>query len=72
MSQASETTIQRITISERCRAGGGHIKHLFEEGELSQVVVVRNFRTTESNGKNYNYIVDYRIKSCINKKGDGK
>ena len=33
-----------------------HIKHLFEEGELSQVVVVRNFRTTESDGKDYNYI----------------
>jgi len=31
-----------------------HIKHIFEEGELEENSVVRNFRTTASDGKNYN------------------
>lgn len=30
-----------------------HIKHIFEEGELNEISVVRNFRTTASDGKNY-------------------
>ncbi|GHU70346.1 toxin Fic [Bacteroidia bacterium] len=30
-----------------------HIKHIFEEGELSENSVVRNFRTTATDGKNY-------------------
>ncbi len=51
-----------------------HIKHIFEEGELSKDSVVRNFRTTASDGKKYNvehYNLDmiislgYRIKSSI-------
>ena len=51
-----------------------HIKHIFEEGELDQQSVVRNFRTTAVDGKNYNvthYNLDmiislgYRIKSKI-------
>ncbi len=51
-----------------------HIKHIFEEGELEQNSVVRKFRTTASDGKNYNiehYNLDmiislgYRIKSSI-------
>ncbi|MFA6047653.1 MAG: virulence RhuM family protein [Parcubacteria group bacterium] len=51
-----------------------HIKHIFKEAELSQDAVVRNFRTTASDGKNYNiehYNLDmiislgYRIKSDI-------
>ena len=33
----------KSTISE-------HIKHIFEEGELDQNVVVRNFRTTTQHG----------------------
>ena len=49
-----------------------HIKHIFEEGELNQDEVVRKFRTTAADGKNYNttyYNLDmilslgYRIKS---------
>jgi hypothetical protein len=49
-----------------------HIKHIFEEGELSENSVVRNFRTTASDGKQYNtnyYNLDvaisvgYRVKS---------
>jgi hypothetical protein len=55
----------KATISE-------HIKHVFEEGELMEDSVVRNFRTTAQDGKNYNtnfYNLDviisvgYRVKS---------
>lgn len=51
-----------------------HIKHIFEEGELTQSSVVRKFRTTASDGKTYDiehYNLDmiislgYRIKSGI-------
>ena len=51
-----------------------HIKHIFEEGELEPNSVVRKFRTTAADGKNYNiehYDLDmiislgYRIKSSI-------
>ncbi len=51
-----------------------HIKHIFEEGELEQVSVVRKFRTTGTDGKTYNVIyynldmiisLGYRIKSKI-------
>ena len=51
-----------------------HIKHIFEEEELQEKAVVRKFRTTASDGKNYNvtyYNLDmiislgYRIKSKI-------
>lgn len=31
-----------------------HIKHIFEDGELEENSVVRNFRTTASDGKPYN------------------
>ena len=31
-----------------------HIKNIFEEGELEENSVVRKFRTTASDGKNYN------------------
>ena len=50
------------------------IKNIFEEGELDRDSVVRNFRTTASDGKNYNvyhYNLDmiislgYRIKSSV-------
>ena len=51
-----------------------HIKHIFEEGELSESLVVQKFRTTAKDGKNYSttfYNLDmiislgYRIKSSI-------
>ena len=51
-----------------------HIKHIFEEGELDEISVVRKFRTTGADGKNYNithYNLDmiislgYRVKSLI-------
>lgn len=49
-----------------------HIKHIFAEGELEESQVVRKFRTTAADGKNYNmsfYNLDmiislgYRVKS---------
>ena len=55
----------KSTISE-------HIKNIFDEHELNQISVVRNFRTTASDGKNYEtafYNLDviisvgYRVKS---------
>ena len=55
----------KATISE-------HLKNIFEEGELQESSVVRNFRTTASDNKNYDtafYNLDviisagYRVKS---------
>ncbi|NLK55950.1 MAG: virulence RhuM family protein [Bacteroidales bacterium] len=49
-----------------------HIKNIFEEGELQEDSVCRNFRTTATDGKNYevkHYNLDviisvgYRVKS---------
>lgn len=34
-----------------------HIKHIFQEGELNQTAVVRKFRTTGPDGKNYHVAV---------------
>ena len=51
-----------------------HIKHIFEEGELNEDLVVRKFRTTAADGKDYlvsHYNLDmiialgYRIRSII-------
>lgn len=51
-----------------------HIKHIFEEGELNKESVVRNFRTTASDGKEYlvsHYNLDmvialgYRVRTII-------
>jgi hypothetical protein len=51
-----------------------HIKHIFEENELEENSVVRKFRTTATDAKNYNtthYNLDmiislgYRVKSAI-------
>ena len=51
-----------------------HIKHIFEDGELTEDSVVRKFRTTAADGKVYNtthYNLDmfislgYRVKSII-------
>ena len=55
----------KATVSE-------HLKNIFEEGELDEKVVVRNFRTTANDRNNYdtNYYnldviisVGYRVKS---------
>ena len=53
-----------------------HIKNIFEEAELSQKSVVKNFFTTASDGKNYRVnhynleliiSVGYRVKSSVAK-----
>lgn len=41
-----------------------HIKHIFEEGELEEASVVRKFRTTGADGKNYN-ITHYNLDMII-------
>ena len=45
-----------------------HIKNIFLSGELNEISVVRNFRTTASDGKNYNvkhYNLDVQIGARI-------
>ena len=51
-----------------------HIKHIFEEEELDEESVVRKFRTTAADGKNYNTIhynldmiiaLGYRVQSQV-------
>ena len=51
-----------------------HIKHILEEGELDENSVVRNFRTTASDGKQYNVkhynlemilAIGYRVRSNV-------
>ena len=42
----------------------GHIKHIFEEGELEENSVVRKFRTTAADGKKYN-ITHYNLDMII-------
>lgn len=69
------TQAQLVTLYQSSKANvSEHIKHIFEEGELEEKVVVRKFRTTAADGKNYNtayYNLDliislgYRIKSHI-------
>ena len=64
-----------VTLYQSSKANvSEHIKHIFEEGELEETAVVRKFRTTATDGKNYNtafYNLDliislgYRIKSHI-------
>ena len=60
-------TTSKANVSE-------HIKHIFEEGELERNSVVRNFRITATDGKDYDvehYNLDmiislgYRIKSSV-------
>ncbi len=38
-----------------------HIKHIFEEGELEENSVVRNFRTTASDGKQQKLLLKEQI-----------
>src|SRR3989339_1012766 len=69
------TQAQLVNLFESSKANvSEHIKHIFEEGELDTNAVVRKFRTTASDGKNYaieHYNLDmiislgYRIKSSI-------
>jgi len=67
------TQAQMVELFQSSKANvSEHISHIFEEGELVEGSVVRNFRTTGADGKNYNtkhYNLDviisvgYRVKS---------
>jgi hypothetical protein len=69
------TQAQLVELFQSSKANvSEHIKHIFGEGELERNSVVRKFRTTAADGKNYNiehYDLDmiislgYRIKSSI-------
>lgn len=69
------TQAQLVELYQSSKANiSEHIKHIFEEGELEENSVVRNFRTTAADGKSYNtkfYNLDmiislgYRVKSKI-------
>lgn len=69
------TQAQLVDLYQSSKANiSEHIKHIFEEGELDEVSVVRNFRTTAADGKLYNtnyYNLDmiislgYRVKSIL-------
>lgn len=41
-----------------------HIKHILEDGELDENTVVRKFRTTVTDGKNYN-VIHYNLDMMI-------
>jgi hypothetical protein len=67
------TQADMVTLFQSSKANiSEHIKHIFEEGELNENSVVRNFRTTAGDGKMYDtkfYNLDviisvgYRVKS---------
>ena len=69
------TRAQLVELFESSKANiSEHIKHIFEENELDQDSVVRNFRTTASDRKNYNVehynlnmiiSLGYRVKSHV-------
>lgn len=69
------TQAQLVQLYQTSKSNASeHIKHIFEEGELEENAVIRKFRTTAADGKNYNttyYNLDmiislgYRIKSSI-------
>ncbi len=49
------TQAQLVELYQTSKANvSEHIKHIFEEEELNRDAVVRKFRTTASDGKNYN------------------
>lgn len=45
MADLFQTTKQNVSL---------HIKNIFEEGELNEASVVKDFLTTATDGKNYN------------------
>ncbi len=68
------TQAQLVELYKSSKANvSEHIAHIFEEGELVKEAVVRKFRTTASDGKNYNVLyynldmiisLGYRINSA--------
>ncbi len=69
------TQTQLVALYKSSKANiSEHIRHVFEEGELDEISVVRKFRTTAADGKNYSvahYNLDmiislgYRVKTLI-------
>ncbi|MBR6244247.1 virulence RhuM family protein [bacterium] len=69
------TQAQLVELYQSSKANiSEHIRHIFEEGELDENSVVRNFRITAADGKSYNtkfYNLDmiislgYRVNSFI-------
>ncbi len=69
------TQAQLVELYQSSKANvSEHIKNIFDEGELDKNSVVRNFRTTASDGKNYevNYYnldmiiaIGYRVQSQV-------
>ena len=69
------TQAQLVEIYQSSKSNiSEHIKHIFEDKELDEAVVVRKFRTTAADGKNYqvlHYNLDviialgYRVQSSI-------
>lgn len=69
------TQAQLVELYQTSKANiSEHIKHIFEDGELDEDSVVRNFRTTAADRKSYNtkhYNLDmiislgYRVRSVI-------
>ncbi|MDR1832343.1 MAG: virulence RhuM family protein [Fusobacteriaceae bacterium] len=67
------TQAQMVDLFQSSKANiSEHISHVFDEGELVEDAVVRKFRTTAADGKNYNVkyynldvilAVGYRVKS---------
>ena len=48
------TQAQMVELFQSSKANiSEHIRHIFEEGELVEESVVRNFRLTAADGKNY-------------------
>lgn len=61
------TQFQMVELFQSSKANvSEHIKHIFEEGELSQDSVVRNFRTTATDGKSYD-VEHYNLDCTITK-----
>jgi len=69
------TQAQMMKLFQSSKANiSEHISHIFKEGELNENSVVRKYRTTGTDGKNYNIkhynldvilAVGYRIKSTL-------
>ena len=59
------TQAQMVELYKSSKANvSEHINHIFEEGELDKESVVRKFRTTASDGKNYN-VLHYNLDMII-------
>ena len=68
------TQAQLVEIYQSSKSNiSEHIKHIFEDKELDEAVVVRKFRTTAADGKNYqvlHYNLDVIIVNGIDKFGN--